>query len=313
MKIILLKYIFAIAIFIMLYGCYKDNYENNSNDKHLTLFSFLTTDSIFSVHLSKSVDYYSVDDFERVYDGVIMIEKNGEKVDSFDYDFRYMWDKRKNIKISSLDNFKITASDSKGKIVTGTTVIPQKVPISRIDTSRVTIYSSGFQRKYFECKILFQDPPDEDNYYQLVVTMDEWTKTESSNLHSFQHLDFHKTDSVFFIKDQSGSVLSGIDFRGTFSDFRINGLNYPLKIRIPAYYFDNVASNQKKCINFILLSLTSNYFNYFRCRVIADYNYDLPVIDPIKISGNVDGGLGLIGGIAVTCDSLILKGKEFSD
>jgi hypothetical protein len=107
--------------------------------------------------------------------------------------------------------------------------------------------------------------------------------------------------------------LSGIEFRGTFSDFRINGTNYPLKIRIPTYYIDNVANNQKKRINFTLLSLTSDYFNYFRSRVIADYNYNLPIIDPIKIVGNVEGGLGLVGGIAVTYDSLIFTGSDFEN
>jgi hypothetical protein len=220
-----------------------------------------------------------------------------------------MWAERKSIQIEQNDQFKITASDSKGRTVTGTTVIPKKAPIIQIDTLRVSINVSGVQRKYLECKIVFQDPPEEDNYYQLVVTMDEWE--DNKKLSSSQQLDFHKTDSVFFIKDQSGSVLSGIDFRGTFSDFRINGLKYPLKIRIPTYYFDNIATNQKKRINFMLLSLTSDYFNYFRCRVIADYNYDLPIIDPIKIYGNIDGGLGLVGGIAVTCDSLILRNFEF--
>ena len=298
------------SLFIIVGGCNLDKYEDADKDKHLTLFAFLTTDSVFSVHLSKSVDFYSVDDFERVYDGFIVIEKNDEKIDSFNYPFRYMWAERKNIEIRPNDQFKITAGDSKGKI-TGTTVIPQKVPITQIDTSRVTVYVSGVQRKYLECKILFQDPPDENNYYQIVVTMEEWEKNEFLTSYSSQHLDFHKTDSVFFIKDQSGSVLSGIDFRGTFSDYRINGLNYPLKIRIPAYYIDNIADNQKKRINFMFLSLTSDYFNYFRCRVIADYNNDLPIIDPIKIFGNIDGGLGLVGGIAVTCDSLILKGTKY--
>jgi hypothetical protein len=304
-------FIMITLIFFTALTCSLDKDENLGKDKNLTLFAFLTTDSIFSVHLSKSVDYYSVDDFERAYDGFIIIEKNEERIDSFDYPFRYMWAERKNIQIEQNDQFKIIARDSTGKSVTGTAVIPKKAPITKIDTSRVTINVSGVQRKYLECKILFQDPPDEDNYYQLVVTMDEWEKNENSSFHSFQHLDFHKADSVFFIKDQSGSVLSGIDFRGTFSDFRINGLNYPLKISIPAFYFDNVADNQKKRINFMLLSLTSDYFNYFRCRVIADYNYDLPIIDPIKIYGNVEGGLGLVGGIAVTSDSLILKGANF--
>lgn len=278
--------------------------------KHLTLFAFLTTDSLFSVHLSKSVDYYSVDDFERIYDGFVVIEKNEEKIDSFAYPFRYLWAERNAISVRQNDIFKITAGDASGNIVTASTVIPQKVVIERIDTIRLSVFSTGSYKRYLECRIVFQDPPEEDNYYQLIITSEEWGKDEGLPFYSTQQIDFHKTDSVFFIKDQSGSVLSGIDFRGTFSDYRINGQNYHLKIRIPSYYVDNVENIEKKRINFILLSLTSDYFYYVRSRVIADYNYDLPIIDPVKIHGNVVGGLGLVGGIAVTCKSLDFIGSE---
>ena len=291
-------------------SCSIDMYKDNEiSNKHLTLFAFLTTDSTFSVHLSKSVEYYSVDDFERVYDGFVVIEKNDEKVDSFAFPYRYLWAERNAISIRQNDKFKITASDTKGNVVSANTIIPQKVPIESVDTSRVTVLG----KRYVECKVIFQDPPEENNYYQLIVTMEEWGEKEGKPYYSTQQLDFHKTDSVFFIKDQSGSVLSGIDFRGTFSDYRINGLKYPLKIRIPSYYVDNVSIVEKRHINFILLSLTSDYFNYVRSRVIADYNYDLPIIDPVKIHGNVEGGLGLVGGIALTSSFLVFKGSDFKN
>jgi len=313
MKYIQKKYNLLIASSLIFFAnsCSLDSYDVSDDDrKNLTLFAFLTTDSVFSVHLSKSVDYYSVDDFERIYDGTIVIEKNDEKIDSFAFPFRYLWAERKDISIKQNDNFKITASDTKGRAVWGTTIIPQKVPIENIDTSRVTVYSGGKQRKYLECLINFQEPPDENNYYQLIVTMEEWTKTNESQIYLSQQLDFHKTDSVFFIDDQSGSLLSGIDFRGTFSDYKINGQNYELKIRIPLYYIENISVNQKKRINFFLLSLTEDYFNYFRCRVIADYHYNLPIIEPIKIYGNISGGLGLVGGIALTKSFLDFASEE---
>jgi len=297
----------GLLIFVAV-SCSTDVYKDiNSSNKHLTLFAFLTTDSLFSVHLSKSVDYYSFDDFERVYDGIIMIEKNDERVDSFAFPFRNLWATRNSISINQNDKFKITASDQKGNSVSASTIIPQKVQIERVDTSRVIMLG----KRYIESRIVFQDPPDENNYYQLIVTLEEWRSEGDLTVYSTQQLDFHKTDSVFFIKDQSGSVLSGIDFRGTFSDYRIDGKVYPLRIRFPAYYIDNVSNIKKRRVNFILLSLSYDYFNYFRSRVIADYNYDLPIIDPVKIHGNVEGGLGLVGGIAVSSKSLEFTISDF--
>ncbi|MCL2073998.1 MAG: DUF4249 domain-containing protein [Marinilabiliaceae bacterium] len=303
---------FPIILLGLISGCSTKMFEENVVDnRQLTLFAFLVADSVFSVHLSKSVEYNSIDDFERIYNGYIMVEKNEEKVDSFAFPYRYLWSDRPAISINENDFFLIRAGDSEGNNVWGSTIIPQKISIEQIDTTRVGVYQSGTLRNYLECKIVFQDPPDIDNYYQLIVTMEEWKIIDGKQLYSTMNIDYLKTDSVFFIKDQSGSLLSGIDFKGTFSDYKIEGKKYPLTIRIPAYYFDRVQNNMKRSINFILLSQTADYFNYFRTRIIAEYNYDLPIIDPIKIHGNIDGGLGLIGGMASTSMSLVFTGSDF--
>ena len=307
-----IKKILPAILLILSASCANDlSLDADKKQGQLVLFAFLTPDSTFSVHLSRSVEYSSIDDFERIYDGYIVVERNNIQVDSFSFPFRNLWAERSNIAVRQNDVFNIKAGDLEGNIVSGSVVIPQAVPIERIDTRRVdTLDIHGITQKYLECIITFTDPPQSENFYQLVLSEEIWDESNGSLKYSRQQINYLKSDSVFFIKDKEGSLLAGIDFKGTFSDYKINGRNYPLRIRIPAWYAEMPAENQKRRITFMLLSQTSDYFKYLQNRIIAEYNYDLPIIDPVKIHSNIYGGLGLIGGISVACDSLVFTNEE---
>ncbi|TCO08929.1 DUF4249 domain-containing protein [Natronoflexus pectinivorans] len=305
--------VLSIAFIAMISSCESDlEIDMDEGGGRLTLFSFLIPDSVFTVHLSKSVNHSSVDFFERVYDGYVTVVKNNVVVDSFAYPYRDLWAQRPGITIKPGDHFELRAGDASGNMVSGFTVVPEVVSISRIDTTRSTIMdpaNPGFS--YIQCEIVFSDPESVDNYYQLVVLKDLWTTTGNELLHEQRRISFLKDDPIFYIRDQEGSLLGGIDFRGTFSDYLINGKEYKLSIRLPASYATPPESGQKRKITFMLLNQTRDYFNYLRSRVVAEYNYDLPIVDPIKIYSNVEDGLGIIGGISVGTDSLVFIGSGY--
>lgn len=311
------KYLLIVAFIItnlfLFSACEKDIFlKLKEGGGRLVLFSFLTPDSVFQVHLSKSVNYSSVDDFERVYDGYIKVIRNGEQIDSFAYPYRDLWAKRNMLNISEGDIFEIVAGDSNGNKVSGAVSVPVAVAIEKLDTiRRLAPDVSGVLRYFIDCYITFKDPPQVDNYYQLLLAEEVWQKNGNGLKYSYQLVNFLKDDPVFYIRDQEGSLLSGIDFKGTFPDQLINGLEYSLKVRIPAAYVVNPGTNQKRRLVFILLSQSRDYFDYLRSRVVAEYNYELPVVDPIKIHSNIIGGLGLIGGISVSKDSLVFTGPGF--
>ena len=307
-----IKNILPAILLILSASCADDSsLEEDKKQGQLVLFAFLTPDSVFSVHLSRSVEYSSIDDFERIYDGYVVVERNNIQVDSFSFPFRNLWAERGNIAVRQNDEFNIKAGDSDGNMVSGRTVIPPAVPIEQIDTYNVYAPDmQGVTQKYLECVITFTDPPQNENFYQLVIYEEIWDESGGSLNYSRQQINYLKNDSVFYIKDKEGSLLAGIDFKGTFSDYKINGHTYPLKIRIPARYAEMPAENRKRRVTFMLLSHTADYFKYLQNRIIAEYNYDLPIIDPVKIHSNIDGGLGLIGGISVACDSLVFTNGE---
>lgn len=291
-------------------GCEKDiHLELKEGGGRLVLFSFLVPDSVFSVHLSRSVGYSSIDDFERVYDGNVRVYQNGTLIDAFDYPFRDLWAQRELVQIRAGESYVVEAGDASGNVVSGSVTIPVAVPIQQLDTVRVLLPDDrGVLRSYIDCSIIFSDPVDEKNYYQLLMAEEFWDKNGTGTKYSYQLVNFIKQDPVFYIRDQEGSLLGGIDFKGTFHDELFNGKQYNLKIRVPGTYVVQPELNQKRRLTFMLLSQSSDYFDYLRSRVVAEYNYEIPIVDPIKIHSNVEGGLGLVGGISVAADSLVFNG-----
>jgi hypothetical protein len=300
----------VLAGLVFLSGCEKDiHLELKEGGGRLVLFSFLVPDSVFSVHLSRSVGYSSIDDFERVYDGYIKVYQNETLVDAFDYPFRDLWAQREQVNVRAGDSYMVQAGDASGNVVSGSVTIPVAVPIEQLDTVRVLSPDDrGVLRTYIDCSIIFSDPGQEKNYYQLLMAEEFWDKNGTGTKYSYQLVNFIKQDPVFYIRDQEGSLLGGIDFKGTFHDELFNGKEYHLQIRIPGTYVVKPEVNQKRRLTFMLLSQSRDYFDYLRSRVVAEYNYEIPIVDPIKIHSNVDGGLGLVGGISVSADSLVFNG-----
>ena len=304
-----LFYILTMVLILATTSCESDlSLKLKDGGGRLVMFSFLTPDSVFSVHLSRSVSHSSVDDFERVYDGFIVVYQNGVRVDSFAYPFRDLWAKRPDIQIQEGDLFELRARDGRGNRVEGITTIPQAIEIE--DLKYEIIQSAdvdGAVRPFLLCTIIFTDPIHTKNFYQLIIT----ETLSNGNGNTVQQVKYFKDDPVFYIRDQEGSLMGGIDFHGSFADHLRNGTTYELKVRLPEAYTKPVGAIEKRELNFMLLSHSQDYFDYLRSRVVAEYNYDLPIVDPIKIHSNVDGGLGLVGGISVASRKLVFIGNGY--
>ncbi len=298
---------FLAAALFLLTACEKDlELEISERGGQLVLFSFPTADSVFKVHVSKSVSHLSINDFERVYNSTVKVFQNGALVDSFLFPYDKHWATRDRIVVNELDSFRIEVNDGANLSATGRTIIPKAVPVARLDTvTKLAGISDGTSQKMLICTITIPDPAGEDNYYQLYLMESTCTISGSDTICVHQKIDFPKDDPVFYFRDQEGSLLGGIDFEGTFSDFLFDGTHYKLQIKLPLNFSSNPPPGTRRTLYFMLVSQTADYFNYFRSRVVAEYSYDLPIIDPIRIYYNVDGGLGLVGGLSVAVDSLV--------
>jgi hypothetical protein len=302
------KFLVVLSIlFLLIESCETNlNLKLQEGGGQMVLFAFPTADSTLSVHLSKSVSHSSVDDFERIYNGYIAIYKNEARIDSFVWPFNKTWELRPGISLKEGDLIKIVGGESDGLRVTGKTVIPKAVPIEAINRISSKV---GANQENILYDVLFKDTPETDNFYQLIVTDETIDSLQKST--GFQPVNYSKVDEVFYIRDQEGSLLGGINFLGSFSDFLIQGKTHRLRIGIPKTYLDPPGENSTRILRFHLMSLSEDYFNYLRSRVVAEHNYDLPVVDPIKIHSNIEQGLGLVGGLSIASDSIVIIGNNY--
>ncbi|PWD98865.1 DUF4249 domain-containing protein [Marinilabilia rubra] len=306
-KIILVFFLLGIAAINN--GCEKDlEWEESSQGGQLVLFSFLSPDSVFSVHLSKSVSHSSVDDFERVYEGNITVYKNGVIADDFIFPFDKSWTFRDDISLKTGDTVRVEAADGDGERVFAETVIPDAVGIEVVDTAVVqqATRDNGTET-VLQCLLNIDDPEGEDNYYQLIV-FEQICRNGLSSACEETKIDYAKEDPVFYVRNLEGSLIGGLDFGGCFSDHIFEGTNYELTLNLPVQYASAPSDpGADRKLLFILLSHKREYYDYYRSRVVAEYGYDLPIIDPIRIYNNVNNGIGLVAGYSAAADSLIFE------
>lgn len=268
----------------------------------LVMFTFLVPDSTLKFHLSRSVSPSSVDDFERVFDGSVAILRNGQLVDSFSFPYRDTWASRPLVTIAEGDHFQFNARDSRGNFISGSTSIPSAIPIETVEIEvDHSVDPNGASRSFINSTIIFNDPAATRNFYQLVIL--EKIVDIEGRVRNVQSIDFLKDDPVFYIRDQEGSLIGGIDFNGTFADHIIDGKSYGVKVRLPLNLTNLPGDGSRRVMQFFLLTLSEDYFYYQRSRIVSEYNHFFPILDPIRIHSNVSGGLGLIGSVAVSAYS----------
>ncbi len=298
-----LKIFVAITI-IILTGCSKSlDYQYTSQKNQLIMYSFPITDSILSIHISKSVNIVSNSNFDNIENATIDVIINNEVVSHNKYPSHATWFNINNIELKDNDAIKLLCTTEEGVEFYGETTIPQTVPIIIADSIDNTDDSfTVMNANTLNCLVEFNDPPRVRNYYQLRVDL----QTTVDNKTTYKTLDYNKDDKVFLYFENENDLLVDVDYQGTFNDNLINGLNYTLELSIPrdSIKIDNNTSAQ---LNFYLYSLSADYYDYYRTSIAEDSYRENIFYKTQNIFSNIEGGVGLVGGLSVSTYSLPLK------
>ncbi len=299
----------VVILAIVLLSCEKDiKFDIQTQSDKLVIYSFIYPDSSFQLHFSKSVNILSLDDYQPVQNAGFKIYKNDELFTEQRLPKDVVWRQWEELKFKEGDKIRIEAFEREGDTVRSETTLINPVPISKIDTSYTTAFSQGNGViPYKKCKVFLNDPDNTPNYYQLVVVREAWGQDGNDDYNSRNTIQYEKDDKVFSHRDQTTSLLEGVDFQGLFDDHDIKPSYYGLDIRIPNEQFKLWGGEVKARITFYLYHHTFDYYNYFRSRIISQEFYGLPFFDPIKIHNNIDGGLGLFSGMAFYSDSILIS------
>ena len=154
--------------------------------------------------------------------------------------------------------------------------VPEPVQISSVQTD-INSYP-------FKVTVRFSDPPNEKNYYQVLVI------SEDTNGSGELHPVWFESDDLLF------QDLGGVDpGDALFDDSLISGKNYSLILKTYPHQVEPMAK-----MYVMLLSVSESYYNYMKSTKFQEDHGENPFSTPIQVYNNIENGLGVFAGYAVS-------------
>jgi len=333
-----MRYLFALVVCPLFFmACQPEKIDMPDTGRKIVINGLITTDSLLNVFINKSggIDVWGSvfrSDFKNAN---VYIYQNNICIDSLyhlypllhhignDSLFHYSDTLLSNQYVYSTGNYLskhvIPLAGNEYKIVTkapglpdatASTKIPNIVKIENIDTSWsiATIGNSSYG--LMTCHIDFTDPANETNYYLFNIC-----KFPNFYVNYFYCL-FLCDDPIVeekLIENPYDLGEEGI----VFSDRLINGKKYSLTVSYPddrselGWTYPGIKYKEfKEVVYFRLYSISEEYFKYIQTLNLYYAKIGNPIAEPVQVHSNIIGGYGILGGAAVSCDSLVVMRKQ---
>jgi hypothetical protein len=320
-----MRYLIPFGFFILIFSaCNKVDPEITDFGRRIVINGLITTDNLLNVRISKSahISDINVSLYSSAYDldgADVRFYQNNTYIDSLHYvlmpldaERMYYYGNYWSYTVLPLSGmqYKIVAKAPGLPDAEANIVMPNIVRIERVDTSRILLSTSPSDTNNSNiqliCKISFNDPGSEINYYLFNIY-------RSPSWGQIPNIYFNSQDPIVEEYLNSYQETEGI----VFSDKIINGNEYNLVVNIDAnligmpFYNDTPIvdgipyPDHKKTIFFRLYSITEEYFRYIQTLNRYNKNYTNPLADPVLVESNIIGGYGILGGAAISIDSLV--------
>lgn len=296
----------ALILMMLIPACERDFLLDDYRDKHtedmLVVNAILNPDSLMKVSVTHPF-FFSIPhtSYPPVSDLKVMMADGGDDWLPLVFDSVagvYFSDRRPHS--GSPVRLRISGG---GQSVSAVDTVPHEVSVESVEISGegpIHIYWDGDYR--FTYRITFQDPPEEENFYFLVVQDD----AVSYEFTQMGQVDY-SMDYVFNVlaeminKDVQGWRPDG-GFGYPFSDKGIDGQKYTVTVsEVLQYPVVSMIERLPRKVN--LYAISRAYFEHMVSILSQDYEQaalqgnllSLGLIEPTKIYTNIDSGAGILG------------------
>jgi tetratricopeptide (TPR) repeat protein len=293
-----LKYIVTIIIFSQLLSCTKSyTYNFNDIEKHVVVNSFFFPDSLMRFNITEEAslsDDITLNGYNIINNAQIVIYENDNVIDTALYTEKGNY--YSDIKPKLNAKYKISVIAPKYDKVIAEDQIPKLINIDSLGKIKNSDESYNYK-----IKIIFDDPAEDDNYYFIYAY---WGKY-------YNDLIYFKEAYIRTQDPAIGEWLTQSFQAPIFNDELFNGKRYELTVDLSV----NTYTDQPGYCYFELRSISKNMYLYLK-----SYNKQTPkfgddlmemfqqgMIEPIPIYSNIDGGLGIFAGYAVSRDSVYFE------
>jgi hypothetical protein len=273
-------FLLIFPITLALISCEKYiEFDEEIKKPKIVVNSQINPDSLFEVHLSKSLSVIDNAELSAIIDGTVNIyDENEQYIETLIHQQNGYYKGSTLPSANSTYHLKVSAPDFDP--VTANTHIPEAITILQIDTSS---YISAEGEPYIKLSITFPDNGSTKNYYHLEVV---YAQELSGELYIYP-IYFGSSDvSLDLGQDQVESA--------SFTDDLFNGSEK----RIEIYFIDHRAY-----YDFLQITLTSasrDIYLYNRTTQAFGQTQGNPFAEPVQVYNNIQGGFGIFGGFQKT-------------
>lgn len=301
------------------------DYKGPETEPKAVIYALLQPDNFISVSVSESHSVFQVPWKPRqIKDATVRVYRDGELLETLAYSGSepeepdapvspYSLYRSQTNKPESGYTYRIEVLIPGYPAAWGETSIPAPVPVVVADTSYKT-NEHGYRELYISLR--FRDPAAKENYYRFTAP------SRHGVYRGDTHLPYDPEQKVYvIIGDMNYGALSDPiiapvhddDFLDMylendyyiFNDELIAGREYDLKLHYAGMDV-NVDYYEFLRAFFTLNSLTKDLYLYLQSYSAYRQTNDDPLSEPVQVYSNVTNGLGIVGALSFSRDSLII-------
>ena len=254
----------------------------------LVVNGLFTQDSVWKVHLSRSLSVIDEGELQAVSDGNVVIKNAaGNQVAALQYEGDGVYAAASEMPAIDVP-YTIEASAPGYATVTATDRIPGSVQILSLDT----LSKRGPQGDdVLEFSLTFTDPAGLANYYMIQLTVSV-TYVEPG----FDTIQYSYPQGVYCNDPNLENVTATDNYHRELllNDQSIDGQTYTLKFEMPDIGFGS--GDELDGVLISLISSSETFFNYRKSYQAYQQGEGNPFAQPVQVYSNVEGGFGIFAG-----------------
>ncbi|MCB0703956.1 MAG: DUF4249 domain-containing protein [Saprospiraceae bacterium] len=184
-------------------------------------------------------------------------------------------------------NYELRVSHPDLGTATAKQTMLQPVPLSEITFNPIA--SNDFSGTDGEFKIVLNDPPNEENFYELVA----------QKVCTYTYIDYYGNEiteeypeTIYFDMDMTSNpnITQGYNYEAILlSDKNFDGQTFTFR---PKFYTCGGHLDQETTFTVYWRTVTKDYFNYSKSLFDTEMAQNNPFAEPVSLYTNVDGGVG---------------------
>ena len=311
------RLLLSAAVVLTLAGCETAfEAELPAYEAELSLNGLFAADTLFAVEVRRSFAALEPDSEEGIGDATLTLYEDGERVGRLEL---YAPEQASNFTPYRyhLPGFQATPgrrytleAEAPGfPAATATDVLPERVPFTLdVDTLEATPDDVRLA-----VTLRFTDPADVPNFYALSLAWVEvhppWPNGPNSARYVARPVPFESANALLLDGRYDpvliGEGLPSFDL-AYFADAAVDGTEQAIRIEVRTSTY---VRDEPETLQLSFYAISEAYYRYLRSREpYVGWDYDLPdnpFAEPVRLHSNVEGGLGIFAGAAITRKAVV--------